>query len=132
MSNLTITNFSTEDGIRGVSTSEQGVITLTENTTVGRITILGRITATGKYGVYASGATDGTEKPIAVSVSEAVSTVAGDYAVGVMLGGEVREDSLIIHGSDPGVGITDAIKDMLRDYGIIVKPAVETLALDNQ
>ena len=39
---------------------------------------------------------------------------------------------LIIDGSAAGVGITDAIKDSLRTFGIIVEPATQTAELDNQ
>jgi hypothetical protein len=132
MANPIITNFDTEDGVRAVEASEQSVLTSAGADTVARLTILGRITATGKYGFYDSGAVDGTEVPVAVSLSEVVAAGAGDDPLGVMLKGKVREDKLIIDGTGPGVGITEAIKDSLRTFGIIVEPATETAALDNQ
>lgn len=129
--NLINTSFQEEDGARAVEESEQGLLTSAGAVTVLRLTILGRITATGKYGFYASGNVDGTEVPKAVSLSEVVAAGAGDDPLGVMLKGKVRTDRLIIHGSAAGVGITDAIKDLLRDYEIIVEDATETSGLDN-
>lgn len=132
MANPVITNFSTEDGVRAVEASEQSELTLAGADTIARLTILGRITATGKYGPYDSGAATGVEIPVAVSLSEVVATGAGDFPFGVLLKGKVRTDKLIIDGSSAGVGITHAIKDSLRTSGIIVEDAAETAALDNQ
>ncbi len=132
MGNLTRTDFQEEDGVRAVEESEQSLLTSAGADTVARLTILGRVTATGKYAFYNVGDTPaGTAVPVAVSLSEVVAAGAGDDPVGVMLKGKIREDRLIIDGSAAGVGITDAIKDQLRDYGIIVEPATETAALDN-
>lgn len=132
MANPEITNVEMKDGVRGVKESEQGEITLAGADTIARLTILGRITATGKYGFYASGAVDGTEVPCAVSLSEVVSTGAGDFPLGVMLAGHVDEAALIIDGSAAGVGITPAIKDALRTFGIFVESYNETARQDNQ
>jgi len=132
MANPEIVNFDTMDGVRAVTESEQAVLTSAGADTVARLTILGRITASEKYGFYASGAIDGSEVPVAVSLSEVVAAGAGDDPVGVMLGGKVDASKLIIDGSAAGVGITDAIKDSLRTFGIIVEDYTETAALDNQ
>lgn len=134
MANITVTNFTPGDGVREVQHSEQGEHTNDTGgaLTVKRLTILGRITATGLYKQYASGAGDGSEVPVAVSLSEVVHTADGDKPVGIMLSGVVNEGDLIIHGSDPGDGITDAIRDSLRTYGIIAEPRTECNTLDNQ
>jgi hypothetical protein len=132
MSNNTVTNFYPGDGVREVSRSEQALLTSGGVVTVKRLTILGRITTGGKYGYYASGNSDGTQTPVAVSLSEVVADGAGDDPVGVMLAGTVREGDLIIHGSTAGTGITDAIKDSLRTYGIFVESCDESNVLDNQ
>ena len=132
MSNLINTSFQEEDGARAVEESEQALLTSAGADTVARLTILGRITTGGKYAFYNSGNSPvGTNVPVAVSLSEVVAAGAGDDPVGVMLKGKVREDRLIIDGSAAGVGITDAIKDSLRTFGIIVEPAIETAGLDN-
>ncbi len=132
MSNLINTSFQEEDGVRAVEESEQGLLTSVGADTVARLTILGRVTATGKYAFYNVGDSPaGTVVPVAVSLSEVVAAGAGDDPVGVLLKGKVRTDRLIIDGSAAGVGITDAIKDSLRTMGIIVEDATETSGLDN-
>ena len=85
----------------------------------------------GNYVFYAAAGAAGAQIAKAVSLSEVVASGAGDDVIGVMLKGKVRTDRLIIDGSAAGVGITDAIKDMLRDYEIIVEDAIETSGLDN-
>ena len=133
MGNLDITNLNPGDGIRAVKVNEQALLTTIEAVIVKRITILGRITATGKYAFYDSGDDpEGVGVPVAVSLSEVVAGALGDFVLAVMLVGKVEEGKLIIHGNDPGEGITPAIKDSLRTFGIIVKPATECNTLDNQ
>ena len=133
MANPIITNFDSMDGVRAVSESEQGELSSVGADTVARLTILGRITATGLYAFYNVGNTPaGTNIPVAVSLSEVVAAGAGDDPVGVMLAGRIDESKLIVDGTGPGVGITEAIKDSLRTFGIIVESYEETAALDNQ
>lgn len=134
MGNITVTNFDPGDGLRENIKSEQAEHTNDTGgaLTVYRLTILGRITATGLYKQYASGASDGSQTPVAVSLSEVVHTADGDKPVHVLLQGTVNEADLIIHGSAAGVGITEAIKDALRTYGIIVETITECNELDNQ
>ena len=133
MANLTLTNFDPQDGIRSVIASEQTVITSAGVDTVLKMTILGRITSTGKLAFYNAGNSPaGTGTPVAVLMSEVVADGAGDDPCGVLLQGEVEESKLIIDGSAAGVGITNAIKDSLRTYGIIVKTRTEMNDLDNQ
>lgn len=133
MADPNIVNFDTEDGIRAVEASENGVITFAGADTYVKLTILGRITATGKYAHYNAGNVPaGTGTPVAVLMSEVVAAGAGDKSASVLLKGKVRTDKLVIDGSAPGVGITEAIKDSLRTYGIIVENATECAGLDNQ
>lgn len=133
MANPEIVNFSTEDGVRAVDTSEQALLTSAAADTVAKLTILGRVTATGKYAFYNVANTPaGTGTPVAVLLNEVVAAAAGDNAASIMLEGKVRADKLVIDGSAAGVGITPAIKDSLRTYGIIVESAEECSALDNQ
>ncbi len=128
-----ITNFDSMDGVRAVTEAEQAELTSAGADTVARLTILGRITATGLYGFYNVGNSPaGTGTPVAVSLSEVVAAGAGDDPLAVMLGGRIDESKLIVDGTGPGVGITEAIKDSLRTYGIIVDSYTETAALDNQ
>jgi hypothetical protein len=132
MANPTITTFDPYDGVRAVEASEQGELTIGDADDVARLTILGRITATGLYGAYNSGNSPaGTNVPVAVSLSRVNESAAGDYPLSVLLAGRVDSSKLIIDGSEAGVGITEAIKDSLRTFGIIVEDVTETAALDN-
>jgi len=85
----------------------------------------------GNYVAFAIAGAAGAQIPKAVSLSEVVAAAPGDNVLGVMLEGIVRTDRIFIQGSLAGVGITDEIKDSLRDYGILVEDAIETSALDN-
>lgn len=133
MDNNEVTNFYPGDGAREVKHSEQSELTTVGAVTVKRLTILGRITATGKYCFYDSGDDPvGSGTPVAVSLSEVVADDVGDFPLGVMLAGSVREEDIIIHGNNPGEGITPAIKDALRTYGIYVYSMPDCGVLDNQ
>lgn len=90
------------------------------------------VVANGDYVYYSASGAGGAQIPKAILLTEVVATGAGDFPIHVLLKGRVRTDKIIIDGSAAGVGITDAIKDALRDYGIIVEDATETAALDNQ
>jgi hypothetical protein len=53
----------------------------------------------------------------------------GDNNVRVMISGEVRDDRLVIAD---GSSMTDAIRDQLRDFGIVPQSSPELLIQDNQ
>jgi hypothetical protein len=129
--NITITNYDTSLGIRPENT-EQSVITGSTTDTFIRGTILGRITATGKYYPYNTGNDPaGTNVPVAILLNEVVTTGAADFPAGIMLTGEIDEDKCMIDGGTLGANITEAIKDSLRTMGIIVKSKTECGVIDN-
>lgn len=131
MANIIITNYENYDGIKPVDT-DQNVITGLGADTFIRGTILGVITATGKYYPYNVGDSPaGTNIPKAILLNEVVTTTTVDYPCGVMLTGEIDEAKVMIDGGTQGSGITQAIKDQLRDYGIIVKSKTECGVIDN-
>jgi hypothetical protein len=133
MANLTITNFDPQDGLRRVDLSEQSVLTSAGADTVARLTILGRITADGKYCFYSAGNNPvGSATPVAILLNEVVADGAGDDTCSVLLAGEVEESKIIIDGANPGVGITAAIKDSLRTFGIHIVTKTELNKLDTQ
>jgi hypothetical protein len=132
MGNPEIINYFPGSGIKGIKKSEQALLTTGAALVVEPVTILGVITATGKYGVYDSGESDGTQIPKAVSMSKVDAAGAGDHVIQVILVGDIREENLIIQGGNPGENITKAIKDQLRDYGIIVESYPDDSILDNQ
>ena len=133
--NLSVTNFTPNAGVREVAASEQALLT---NDTAGALTvlkytILGRITTSGNYKPYHSNAVDGSQYPVAVSLSEVDSAGNGNSEIGVLLKGRIDLNMLIIQGGNgAGQNITPAICDQLREYEIIVQPIEETNILDNQ
>ena len=131
MANISITNYNTSNGIRPKDTQQSAITGLGADAFV-RGTILGRITATGKYYPYNVGDTPtGSSTPVAILLNDITTTDTSDYPAGIMLTGEIDLDKIIIDGSAAGVGITEAIKDALRTLGIIVKAQTEVGVIDN-
>jgi len=96
--------------------SAAGALTYAEGT------VLGRITASGKLTHYASGAADGSQTPVAVLEAAYTFTGAGDKRVRPIVSGQVRAESVVLHG----VGaLTVAVSDLLRSYGIVPVTSAE-------
>lgn len=90
------------------------------------------VAADGNLVPYATAGVGGAQIPIEVLTYELVTTAGGDFPVRPMVSGEVKKERLVIDGSAAGVGITDAILDQLRDYGIVATDFTELNKLDNQ
>ncbi len=90
------------------------------------------VAADGDLVVFAVAGAGGAQVPLAVLTFEVVATGAEDKPIQAMVAGVVRSTRLVIDGTAAGVGITKAILDQLRDYGIASKSATELLSLDNQ
>jgi hypothetical protein len=88
----------------GVIASGEGVLT--------RGTVLGVITASGKYAAYDDAAVDGSEEPAAILAVD-VDATSADVLASVYLTGEFRADAL--------TGYDAAIKAALRALSIFVK-----------
>ena len=54
-------------------------------------TVMGKVTANGKYAPYASGATDGTETPVGILFAGDINVRDGDTVAGLLLHGSVIE-----------------------------------------
>lgn len=81
-----------------------------------RGSVLGKITATGKYVLSASAAADGSQTPVAILAEDADATSA-DVTTVAYLTGEFNTAALTL-----GAGHTvDSIKAGLRDLGIFLK-----------
>ena len=134
MGNIVAENIFPMDGVREVMASEQGLLTndTGEALTVLRLTILGRIAETGKYKPWNPSNDDGSQYPIAVSLSEVDADVDGDYVLGILIKGRVSSTDIQIQGLPAGTGMTPALKDALRSNSIIVEMIIETAELDNQ
>ncbi len=84
-----------------------------------RGTVLGAITASGKYTEALSAAADGSQNPVAILVDD-VDASAGDQLGGIYRTGEFNGNRLIL-----GTGITlAAAKAALAAHSIFVKTAV--------
>jgi hypothetical protein len=94
------------------------VITFAAAATLLKGTLLGRVTAGGKLKAFATGASDGSEKPVAVLTYDVVAVGAGDVVARPLVKGEVNRNRLIIAADGHGNNLTPAILDQLRDYGI--------------
>jgi hypothetical protein len=92
---------------KGVLISGQNVV---------RGTVLGRITASGKYNKSLSAASDGSEAPRAIAAHD-VDASAGDKEIMFYETGDFNELALVL-----GTGHTIAsIRDGLRDLSIFLK-----------
>lgn len=86
-----------------------------------RGTVLGKVTASGKYIKSATAASDGSQTPVAI-LADTVDATSADQIAGVYLSGEFNSNALTL-----GTGWTTAtVRDALRPYAIWVK----TLASD--
>lgn len=133
MANLTITNYDPQSWLRRVDLSEQGVLTGLGADVFTAGTLLGRITATGKYYVYNVGGTPaGTDTIVGILMNDVTTTDTSDYPIQILLAGEVDDALITIDGSAAGTGITNAIKDALRTFGIHAVNKTELNNLDTQ
>lgn len=97
-------------------------------------TLLGRVTASGKLTPYTAAATHGAGSDVPVGVLGTAIVANGtpdDENIRYIVSGQVREDQLVIDGGVAGAGITEALKDQLRDFGIIPLSAQDLSLPDN-
>ena len=90
------------------------------------------VAADGDFVIFAVDGVGGAQEPRYVLREDYTSTGAADIAGRVITAGKVKSNRLIIDGSSAGVGITDAIKDKLRHYGINPIDTKDLSQLDNQ
>mgnify|MGYP001115353131 CR=1 FL=1 len=91
--------------------------------------VLGKITASGKYARFAPSASDGSEIPIAVLTQDLESAGAGDVKFNPLISGRVRFNDLLTNVDG---AITDVHADQLRDFTIIAVKSQQLAELDNQ
>lgn len=90
------------------------------------------VAADGKMVPFAPGGAGGAQIPLAVLGYEVTRASGGNEPIRAMVKGDVIKNRLVIDGSAAGVGITDAILDQLRDFGIAAVDTRQLLNLDNQ
>jgi hypothetical protein len=81
-----------------------------------RGTVLGKVTATGKYIESLAGAADGSQTPVAILADQADPT-GGDVLSGAYLTGEFNSNALTFDASWTVATLTAA----MRPYGIFIK-----------
>ena len=132
MANLNITDINTGNVILKDAKFDDGLLTLAGADTIAAGTILARDSVSGKYVLYViGGSTNENGIPKAVLTYEATSTGAGDIAVRAMVSGYVKQELLIVDADGDASNITNAIRDQLRDYGIIPQSVNELNIDDN-
>lgn len=99
---------------------EQGTVLSGNN--LARGTVLGRITASGKYVAVDSTAVDGSQNPYGILADDTDASSA-DAVGGIYLKGYFNENQLVFGGTDT---IADH-KTALRDLGIYTKAATAAL-----
>lgn len=90
------------------------------------------VATNGKMVPFSITGAGGAQIPTEVLTADVTAAGAGDEFTRGMVSGEVKKERLIIKGSGAGVGITDAIIDNLRDFGIVAIDTQELALLDNQ
>lgn len=96
-------------------------------------TILARDSVSQKLVIYVKGgSTNENGIPKVVLPHELVATGAGDLPADVLVGGQVRFSQLIIDADGDNSNIDAAVKDQLRDYGIVSRETTQLSELDNQ
>ena len=96
-----------------------GGATITGAAALKRGTVLGRVTASGSYKLAVATATDGSQNPCAVLVSDTDATAA-DVQGAVYLMAELNGNALVI---DPSLTLA-AVRTAFRALGLFVKTAV--------
>ena len=129
MPNIEITNNQTRGIVIWEPVFDDATLTLGAAETWPAGAILGKVTATGKYVRFATGASNGSEVPKAVLTQAVESAAAGDIAARVLINGRVRQGD-IVDADD--AALTAVAVDQLRDYTIIAQTTQQLAELDNQ
>ena len=94
---------------------QDDVIATTGADELARGTVMARVTASGKLGLYAPGGSGGLSVPVGI-LSHAVSASgAGDHACRLAVKSECNKRFLVLDADGDDSNITAAVKDALRD-----------------
>jgi hypothetical protein len=92
-------------------------------------TIMARITASGKWGIYDTGGVGGLGVAQGVLAYEVTAAGAGDVPVDVIVRGTVNLDRIL---QDDAGAVDAAVQDELRGNGILAKTVLQIAQEDNQ
>lgn len=129
MANIEITNNKTRGIALWEPVHEDAIATFGGAATWPAGSVLGKVTATGKYVRFAPGAADGSEIPLAVLSQDVTADGAGDVAIRPVIAGRVRAGDLV---NNVDAALTAVQLDQLRDYSIIALGTTQLAELDNQ
>lgn len=129
MANIETTNNKTRGIVLWEPVHEDAVAVFGGAATWPAGSVLGKVTASGKYARFAPGAADGSEVPIAVLSQDVEATGAGDVAIRPLIAGRVRAGDLV---NNVDAALTAVQIDQLRDYSIIALGTTQLAELDNQ
>lgn len=133
MSNLTITNNELNSVVLFEDEYKDGLLTFAGAGTVLEGTILALDSSTLKYIPFVKGgSTNDNGIPKAVVTYDVVAAGAGDVAIRLLIGGQVRKDRLVIHADGDDSNVDEKVIEQLRDYGIVAKSVQQLSILDNQ
>jgi hypothetical protein len=113
--------FTPDNLFAGTTQSVADSVTIASGQTIVRGTVLGKVTADGKFITSLSGAVDGSETAYVIA-AEDIDASGGDVLnAAVYIKGEFNENALTL-----GTGHTTAtVKAQLREVGIYIKTAVQ-------
>ncbi len=129
MANIEITNNKTRGIVLWEPVHEDAVAVFGGAATWPAGSVLGKVTASGKYARFAPGAADGSEVPIAVLSQDVTADGAGDVPIRPVIAGRVRAGDLV---NNVDAALTAVQIDQLRDYSIIALGTTQLAELDNQ
>lgn len=116
-----IGNFSPDNLIAGDYPLKAIEITLITGQNLTRGALLGKITASGKYTLSLSEASDGSQKPVAVLCDD-IDASTSDWKGTAYIKGEFNKNAMTI-----GTGHTyDSVKDALYQKGIILRDSIQS------
>ncbi|MFN4140257.1 head decoration protein [Aestuariivirga sp.] len=84
-------------------------------------TVLGKVTATGKYIASAVGASDGSEVPAAINIYGADATAADAKVSAILRDAEVNGNCLTYHADRDQPAEKTAANEALKSLGVIVR-----------
>lgn len=133
MSTVEITNNATRTIIIFGAVYVPGVVTFTGAGTLLAGTILARDSVSLKYIPFVKGgSTNENGIPKAVLQNELVATGAGDFTANPIVEGRLETSKLVIDADGDASNVDNAVRDQLRDYGIVTQDALQLGELDNQ
>jgi hypothetical protein len=133
MANLTVTNNDLGTSILENAKFQDDVITFAGADTFAAGTILARDSVSLKLVLFVKGGvTNENGIPKVILTYDGVAAGAGDEQARVGVMGEYRKEKLIIDADGDDSNIDDAVKDQLRDYGLVPLEVTELNIQDNQ